>query len=170
MFLLNLALLGFTHHCHQAAQAKTAQTRQGIGMFGKNSGDDAAFDRPGTRFSKAEIKAMRRASRDETGILRDFWERIQSIGRNLPFAMDIVAAAYCALDPVTPVRVKALVVGALAYFVMPIDGIPDFLPFIGFSDDAAVIAATIAAIRAHMLPEHWEKAEAFLRPEEDTCP
>lgn len=131
------------------------------------SRDNSTPDRAGTRFSKAEIKAMRRAARDETGVLREFWGRIKKIGRNLPFAKDICAAAYCALDPSTPTRIKALILGALAYFIMPIDGIPDILPLIGFTDDAAVIAATIAAVRAHMQPEHWEKAEEFLKPEND---
>jgi len=45
---------------------------------------------------------------------------------------------------------------------MPFDAIPDFLPMIGFTDDAAVIAATIAAIRMHMREDHWEKARRFL--------
>jgi uncharacterized membrane protein YkvA (DUF1232 family) len=122
------------------------------------------MDMPGTKFTKAEMEAMRRASRDEAGVLAAFWERIRKIGRNLPFAEDIVAAALCATDPATPSRVKLLIVGALAYFVMPFDGIPDFLPLMGFSDDAAVLAATIAAIRMHMKDEHWEKARSFLAP------
>ena len=119
-------------------------------------------DRPGTEFSKAEMQAMRRAARDESGVFRDFWERIRTLGRKLPFADDVVAAAFCASDPATPSRVKLLIVGALAYFVMPFDAIPDLLPVLGFTDDAAVIAATIAAIRMHMREEHWEKARAFL--------
>jgi uncharacterized membrane protein YkvA (DUF1232 family) len=119
-------------------------------------------DRPGTGFSKAEMQAMRRAARDESGVLAEFWARIKTLGRKLPFAENIVAAAYCASDPATPARVKLLIVGALAYFVMPFDGIPDFLPLVGFTDDAAVIAATIAAVRAHMRDDHWEKAREFL--------
>ena len=105
---------------------------------------------------------MRRAARDESGVLAEFWSRIKTLGRKLPFAEDIVAAAYCASDPATPARVKLLIVGALAYFVMPFDAIPDFLPLVGFTDDAAVIAATIAAVRAHMRDDHWQKAREFL--------
>jgi uncharacterized membrane protein YkvA (DUF1232 family) len=120
-------------------------------------------DRPGTKFSKAEMQAMRRAARDEAGVFAEFWARIRAIGRKLPFSESLVAAAYCATDPATPSRVKLMVVGALAYFVMPIDGIPDLLPMIGFSDDAAVIAATIAAIRMHMKDEHWDRAREFLK-------
>ena len=121
-----------------------------------------AQDRPGTGFSKAEMQAMRRAARDESGVLAEFWARIKTLGRKVPFAEDIVAAAYCASDPATPSRVKLLIVGALAYFVMPFDAIPDFLPLVGFTDDAAVIAATIAAVRAHLREDHWEKAREFL--------
>jgi uncharacterized membrane protein YkvA (DUF1232 family) len=122
-------------------------------------------DRPGTKFTKAEMTAMRRAARDEAGVFSEFWTRFKSVGRNLPFAEDMLAAVYCALDPATPARVRALVVGAIAYFIMPIDGLPDILPLIGFTDDAAVIAATIAAIRAHMKPEHRDKAQDFLKPD-----
>jgi uncharacterized membrane protein YkvA (DUF1232 family) len=139
-------------------------TPKETGMSEDKSQNESNDQRPGTRFSKAEMSAMRRAARDESGVLVEFWERIKKIGRKLPFARDLVAAAYCALDPATPTRVKALIVGALAYFIMPIDGIPDLLPMIGFTDDAAVIAATIAAVRAHMHPDHWKKAEAFLKP------
>ncbi|MGL5117091.1 MAG: YkvA family protein [Beijerinckiaceae bacterium] len=118
--------------------------------------------RPGTRFTDAEMKAMRRAVRDEDGVLSAFWDKIRELGRKLPFAESIVAAAYCAGDPATPARVKMLIVGALAYFVMPFDGIPDLLPMLGFSDDAAVIAATIAAVRLHLKETHFARAREFL--------
>jgi uncharacterized membrane protein YkvA (DUF1232 family) len=118
--------------------------------------------RPGTQFTQAEIKAMRRAARDEDGVFAAFWEKIRDLGRKLPFAESLVAAAYCAVDPATPARVKLLLVGALAYFVMPFDGIPDMLPMLGFTDDAAVIAATIAAVRAHLTDTHFARAREFL--------
>jgi len=121
-----------------------------------------AHERPGTRFSKAEIEAMRRATRDETGILAEFWALMKRVGRRIPFAEDVVAAAYCAMDPATPARVRLLILGGLAYFVLPFDGIPDMLPLIGLTDDAAVMAAVIAAVRMHMRPDHAERARDFL--------
>jgi uncharacterized membrane protein YkvA (DUF1232 family) len=124
---------------------------------------DETSERPGTRFSKAEMEAMRRAARDESGILGAFWARMRATGRKLPFAKDMIAVVYCALDPATPSRVKLLILGAIAYFIMPFDGIPDILPLLGFTDDAAVIAATIATVRSQMRDEHWEKAEDFLQ-------
>lgn len=121
-------------------------------------------ERPGTRFSKAEMQAMRRAARDESGVLAEFWAMIKRVGRSIPFAEDIVASAYCATDPSTPSRVKLLILGGLAYFVLPFDGLPDFLPLIGFTDDAAVIAAVVATVRMHLKDEHRERARDFLKP------
>ena len=48
--------------------------------------------------------------------------------RNIPFAEDAVAAYFCAFDTNTPFRVRAMLMGALAYFVMPIDAFRTFSP------------------------------------------
>ena len=44
--------------------------------------------------------------------------------------------------------------GALAYFILPTDAIPDVLPVLGLTDDAAVLAATIKLVANHIRPEH----------------
>ena len=53
--------------------------------------------------------------------------------------------------------------GALAYFIVPIDVIPDFIPGLGFTDDAAILAAAISAVRSALRPEHFDAARAFLK-------
>ena len=116
-------------------------------------------------FTKAEIEAMRRAARDEPGLRRDFWAKLKRIGRQIPFAEDLLAAYYCTLDPATPARVKLILLGAIAYFVMPMDAIPDILPIIGFADDAAVLAAAIAQVAGSITDAHREQACATLRDE-----
>ncbi|MEO0558076.1 MAG: YkvA family protein [Bacteroidota bacterium] len=58
---------------------------------------------------------------------------------------------------------KALVMaaGALVYFVMPVDLIPDFLVGTGFLDDAAVIAYVIKSLRDDLKQfEAWEAGDA----------
>jgi uncharacterized membrane protein YkvA (DUF1232 family) len=110
------------------------------------------------RFTKAEIEAMREAARDEAGVLGGFWQRFRSVGRKLPFAEELVAAWVCATDDNTPSRVRFVLVAAIAYFIMPFDGIPDILPLMGFTDDAAVLATAIATVGAHMTNAHREKA------------
>lgn len=83
--------------------------------------------------------------------------------RQIPFMEDVVAGYYCALDPSTPAKVRATLLAALAYFVLPIDTIPDFLIGIGFGDDATVLMATFAMLRSHMRDEHFLAAKEALK-------
>jgi uncharacterized membrane protein YkvA (DUF1232 family) len=53
-------------------------------------------------------------------------------------------------------------IGAIAYFVLPIDAIPDVLPVLGFTDDAAVLAGTIKLVASNIRPEHRAVAKAKL--------
>ena len=125
-------------------------------------------------FSKFEMEAIRQATRgDDPGArheetVRDgFWAKVKRVGRNLPFAEDLVAAYYCTLDPETPSRVRITLLAALAYFVVPIDAITDLLPLIGFADDAAVLAAAISQVAGSITERHREQARAALA-EDDT--
>ena len=80
----------------------------------------------------------------------------------MPFAERAVAGYYCAFDPATPVRVKGILLAALAYFIMPVDIIPDMILGLGFTDDLTVLATAYALIQSHMKDEHWEKARQTL--------
>lgn len=114
-------------------------------------------------FTKAEMEAMRRATRDEAGLKRDFWAKLKRVGRQIPFAEDMVAAYFCTLDPATPGRVRLTLLAAIAYFVIPVDGIADFLPLLGFADDAAIIAAAISQVAGAITDRHREQAREALR-------
>jgi len=102
-------------------------------------------------------------ARDEETVRRGFWEKMRAIGARLPFAEDLLAAYYCAFDRDTPFQVKAALLGALAYFVLPFDVIPDFLPVIGFADDAAVLATAVKLVASHMKPAHRDAARRTLQ-------
>jgi len=111
----------------------------------------------------AEIDArLRRLAADEAGLRRQFWRKLKSLASRLPFAEDLIAAHYCAFDRQTPLHVKAALVGALAYFVLPADVIPDVLPLVGYSDDAAVLATAIKLVSSHIKPDHREAAQQTL--------
>jgi uncharacterized membrane protein YkvA (DUF1232 family) len=99
---------------------------------------------------------------NETGLRRGFWKKAVRVGAGLPFAEDLLAAYYCAFDRKTPLRVQATLIGALAYFVMPLDVVPDILPVLGFTDDAAVLATALKLVIDHMRPEHRDAARAML--------
>jgi uncharacterized membrane protein YkvA (DUF1232 family) len=102
------------------------------------------------------------AEKDEAAFRRSFWRKARRVVAQLPFAEDLLAAYYCAFDRETPLGVKATLVGALAYFILPADAIPDVLPIIGFTDDAAVLAAAIKLVASHMKPVHREAARDAL--------
>jgi uncharacterized membrane protein YkvA (DUF1232 family) len=99
---------------------------------------------------------------DEERVRGAFWDKARRVAARLPFAEDLLAAYYCAFDHATPLQVKAALVAALAYFVLPFDAVPDVLPLIGFSDDAAVLVTALKIVSAHMRPEHREAARRAL--------
>jgi uncharacterized membrane protein YkvA (DUF1232 family) len=69
---------------------------------------------------------------------------------------------YSATDPDTPRWAKATIYGALGYFISPLDGIPDLLPVVGYSDDLGILLAAVAAVAAYIKDEHTVKAQATL--------
>jgi uncharacterized membrane protein YkvA (DUF1232 family) len=93
---------------------------------------------------------------------RTFWRKVARVAARIPFAEDLVAAWFCAVDPTTPTRVRAILFGALAYFVLPTDLIPDVVVGLGFLDDGTVLAAALTALGSHLRPEHRDRARARL--------
>ena len=100
-----------------------------------------------------------------------FWKKLKWVAAQLPFAEELLAAYYCAFDRQTPRHVQAALLGAIAYFVLPFDFMPDVLPVLGFTDDAAVLATAIRLVSGHITSEHRQAARAALgRGVEDTQP
>jgi uncharacterized membrane protein YkvA (DUF1232 family) len=102
------------------------------------------------------------APRDEARLRRAFWRKAKRVAGKLPFAEDLLAAYYCAFDQATPLQVKAALIGALAYFVLPFDAVPDMLPLLGYGDDAAVLVTALRLVAAHLRPEHRDAARRAL--------
>lgn len=101
----------------------------------------------------------------EKTVRQKFWPAFRKAVRHIPFARDLVAAFYCALDPETPLRVRGILLAALAYFIMPFDVIPDFFAVIGYTDDVAVLAAAFAMVSGNIRPQHYEAADRALADE-----
>jgi uncharacterized membrane protein YkvA (DUF1232 family) len=95
-------------------------------------------------------------------VRRNFWRKAKSVASRIPFAEDLVAAYYCAFDRDTPRHVQATLLGALAYFILPFDVVPDMLLGLGFTDDMAVLAGVVRLMAAYIKPEHREAARAAL--------
>lgn len=135
--------------------------------FDNDPVDDSLNEHLSRPLTREEMDAMRRAARDETSVTRSFWRALKRVARNAPFAEDLVAAFLCVKDPATPPRVRYLLLAALGYFILPIDAIPDILPIIGFSDDIAILTATLVAVAGSITPEHRNKAREILDRDND---
>jgi uncharacterized membrane protein YkvA (DUF1232 family) len=107
-------------------------------------------------------RTREKLKRDEASVREGFWKKLQQFAAKLPIAEDLLTAYYCAFDRNTPNHVRAALVGALAYFVLPFDVMPDLLPIIGFSDDAAVLAGAIRLVWVHIQPAHRDAAREAL--------
>ncbi|SMC35297.1 YkvA family protein [Sporomusa malonica] len=58
---------------------------------------------------------------------------------------------YAWRHPLTPQYVKGLLAALLVYLVSPIDLLPDYLPFLGIADDAALVTGAMMYL-THLLP------------------
>lgn len=108
-------------------------------------------------FERAE-----KLAKDPERVRRNFWLKLKRLANSLPFTEDLLAAYYCAFDRETPRHVQATLLGAIAYFVLPFDILPDMLPVFGFTDDAAVLATAIRMVSSHITPEHRAAAHTAL--------
>lgn len=93
---------------------------------------------------------------------KSFWDKIRQTAGKVPFVDEAVAVWFCARDPATPVRVKAILMAALAYFVMPFDVLPDVMAGLGFTDDLAVLTAAVRAVLPHVTDSHRAQAREAL--------
>jgi uncharacterized membrane protein YkvA (DUF1232 family) len=120
---------------------------------------DAAFD-PRTPIDPSRALTPYVLRLNERRVARGFWPKIRKVAAHVPFAADALAVWYCARDDETPSAAKGMMLAALAYFVLPMDAVPDFIPIIGYTDDAAVFAALIRVVGQHLKPRHREAARA----------
>jgi len=70
---------------------------------------------------------------------------------------------YCMLDRDTPAWAKAVIVGALGYFILPADAIPDLIPVVGYADDLGALAAAFGMVAVHVKSEHQEQARQKIK-------
>jgi uncharacterized membrane protein YkvA (DUF1232 family) len=99
---------------------------------------------------------------EEARLSRRFWRKLKTTLSYLPFAETFLAAFFAATDPKTPAAAKAVLLGAIGYFVVPIDFIPDLLGAFGYGDDFAIILAAIRAVDSSITEAHRQRARDWL--------
>ncbi|MDO5653246.1 MAG: YkvA family protein [Brachymonas sp.] len=109
---------------------------------------------------------------------RDFWGKAFGFARvaGRQVVHKALLLYYAAQNPRTPKWAKTAIYGALAYFVMPIDAIPDILPGIGYTDDLGMLALALATVSLYVNDDVRRKTaqrlQAWFGPEtiEDITP
>lgn len=93
-----------------------------------------------------------------------FWEKLKSLAGKAGAKLVYYALVlfYTLMDPAVPVKYKAVIAGALGYFILPLDLLPDFLPFAGLADDWAALIAAVSYVVSAITPASKEKARAKL--------
>jgi uncharacterized membrane protein YkvA (DUF1232 family) len=106
-------------------------------------------------------------SEENSGYAKDysensFWEKLKQFA--LVAGKEVIEKAlqlyYALQEPATPTWAKVVIIGALGYFISPLDAIPDFTPFIGYLDDLGVLVAACATVALHITDEIKSKAAA----------
>ena len=91
-----------------------------------------------------------------------FWEKCKSVLKSA--GCEVIEKAlwlyFVAQKESVPASVKATIYGALAYFILPLDAIPDITPLIGFSDDLGALMLAIKLVSDHIDDEVKSSAKA----------
>ncbi len=101
---------------------------------------------------------------------RGFARKARRLAGRLPFVRDAVAMWFALRDDATPIWARFMVAGALAYFLMPFDAVPDIVAGLGFTDDAAVVFGTLKTLHGYVTDEHYRLADVWLGRDAATAP
>lgn len=93
-----------------------------------------------------------------------FWDKVKKFAKAA--GKEVLEPAlkmyYAALDPDTPAWAKTTIIGALGYFISPVDAIPDIVPMVGYADDLGVLTLALTTVAAHIKEKHVKKAREVL--------
>jgi len=151
-----------------SAAAVAAHDGEGLAVAARKAKPARSAGKPEKPFDPNEPLSTSRALTpyaqqvNEVRVKTGFWPKLRRTAARIPFAKDLLSVYYCARDPETPTAAKGVMLAALAYFVLPTDAIPDILAGVGFTDDAAVIAAVLGTLGANIKSRHRDKARETL--------
>ena len=92
-----------------------------------------------------------------------FWQKVQRVAKKVGATVirPVFQLYYLLHDKDVSLQHKAYIIGALGYFILPFDLIPEgLLPVIGFTDDVAVMGLVLKIVKDSITPEIRAKADA----------
>ena len=93
----------------------------------------------------------------------DLWEKLQKFAKKAGIKVTYAALLlyYVLKNPATSSKDRAKIIGALGYFILPIDLIPDFIPIAGYTDDLAALVWGVYCVIKGITPD--VKAQAAIK-------
>lgn len=94
-----------------------------------------------------------------------FWGKVGKVAKKAGEKVIHLALVlhYTLASPDVSMQNKALIIGALGYFILPVDLIPDFIPLLGFTDDLSALVLAYQAVKTSVTPEITARADAKLK-------
>lgn len=114
---------------------------------------------------KKEIKTEDLVKYEKNYSEDGLWKKIGNVAKKagLKTVYMVLLLYYVLMSDKTPTKYKAMIIGALGYFIVPLDMIPDFVPAVGYTDDVAAIAGAILAVAKCISPEIEAQAKTKLK-------
>ena len=103
-----------------------------------------------------EINSPEEVEAKTAEVEEGLWSKIERTGEKISFVNDILALYKYMKDESVQWYRKAIVIGALLYFIAPVDAIPDLTPLVGYLDDLGVITAVVKFLGQELVP-YYEK-------------
>jgi uncharacterized membrane protein YkvA (DUF1232 family) len=117
----------------------------------KDENFDSEIDELGGKYSSEENFIKGKEEVDEK-----LWVKVEKTGKKITFLKDIIALYRYLGDERVQWYRKSIVVGALIYFILPLDLVPDISPLVGYLDDLGVITAVLKYLGHELIP-YYEK-------------
>lgn len=115
--------------------AKNEKVPENIESYGKNYSDDGLWNKLRKVAKKAGIKVVYAA----------------------------LVLYYALMSPTTSAKDRTIIIGALGYFILPTDLLPDFIPLAGYGDDLAALGWALARVAKNITPETKQMAKSKLK-------
>lgn len=93
-----------------------------------------------------------KVEKGEQEVEERLWDKLERVGKKINFAKDIKALYRYMRDRYVPWYRKSIVIGALIYFISPIDAVPDLAPLVGYLDDLGVVTAVLKFMGSELIP------------------
>ena len=93
-----------------------------------------------------------------------FWDKLKKFGKKAGSSVvyAVLLLYYTLQKPEVPKKTKAIIIGALGYFILPVDLIPDMMLGVGYTDDLGALGVALFQVAMYIDDDIKNKARVKL--------